>query len=326
MEQVRHSIIVEIHRGQFLESFHQVEAVVHKLQDDEFTVFGQGDRMIFPRSTLKFIQALPLVELFRKGLLSESELAISCASHRGEALHLEILEKWMHRIGLQDQQLTCGFHLPGNETEIQSFFEHHGPRSKLFNNCAGKHLGFCHWSLVRQLSAEKYWDRKHASQVLFFDQLKSFGIQRELGFGIDGCGVPNPALSLKEMARIYAHWLNADGSSEILQAVRKNPLLISGSDGLDTWILKESGGELISKTGAEGVYLLIAPAEKIVAVIKALDGNTRGSQATLLKTIQSLQLGSKEFLEKVNEKLKQPIVNWSGERTGQIQVKGVTLN
>jgi L-asparaginase II len=66
--------------------------------------WGDPERIIFPRSSCKMIQALPLVESGAADAygLTTAQLALSCASHQGAALHVNAARDWFAAIGLGD--------------------------------------------------------------------------------------------------------------------------------------------------------------------------------------------------------------------------------
>lgn len=326
MDRIRHPIIVTAERGNFPESHHFVEAVLLAGSADEALVFGSADRLIFPRSTLKWIQALPLVGLFRQGKISAEELALACASHRGEAEHLRVARAWAARIGIGDADLVCGFHPPGDEAAAEELIRTAVPRSKLFNNCIGKHLGFCHWSLEHGHEPRGYWREDHPAQRLLQANLRELaGTPASLTYGIDGCGVPNYRLSLRALATAYLGWLSRSEAPSILQAMAAHPKLIGGTASADTWVIPASGGRVFMKTGAEGTYVALIPEEGTVIALKAGDGNQRASRSTILAFLSQWRAGGADFTREARAKSETPIQNWAGEKTGQIRVDGVTL-
>lgn len=327
MDQIRHPIIVKAERGGFLESHHFVEAIVFAGSPDEATAFGNVDRPVFPRSTLKWIQALPLVGLHEQGKLSAAELALACASHRGEAEHVRIARAWRERLKLSDADLVCGFHPPADEGMAEEFIRAGTAKTKLYSNCVGKHLGFCHWSLENGHSPKKYWHDEHPAQELFKTNLRKLGgLSGALTYGIDGCGVPNYRMTLRELATAYFRWLERPESEVVLRAMTAHPNLIAGTTSLDTWMISATGGRVFMKTGAEGMYVALIPEEKTVIALKAADGNARASRSTVLSFLSQWSPGGADFTREARAKSETPILNWAGERTGQILVEGVTLS
>lgn len=326
MEQLHHSLIVQVYRGKVLESYHQVEACVFRSADDQFTVFGQADRVTFPRSTLKLIQALPLVELYEKGQLSAQELTLACASHRGEKAQIEVVEGWQKRIQLDLGVLVCGFHLPFREADIERYFRENHPRTPLWNNCAGKHLGFCHWSLFHGLVPMGYHRLDHPAQQNLLANMKKLGLERSMDSGLDGCGVPNFAMTLKELTRLFARWMETHEGQVLIRQMRSFPQLISGEEGLDTWLAQKSGGKVLSKGGAEGLCVAFLPEHQTVVAVKALDGAARAAQAATLEILSRLPEVEAPLQREFQARLTSPLLNWSGESTGQIRVQGVALS
>ena len=92
-------ILVEVLRGGLVESVHR--GAVCAVDADGATVLALGDvtAPVFPRSAVKALQALPLVEsgAADRYRLGEEELAIACGSHGGEPAHVTVAERMLAR-------------------------------------------------------------------------------------------------------------------------------------------------------------------------------------------------------------------------------------
>src|SRR6185295_19269935 len=113
--------------------------------------WGDVDAAVYPRSAFKSLQALPLIESGAADAfgVGAEELALACASHSGEAMHVERVEAWLERIDCVERDLACGPHLPINESAAHAMLRAGEQPCRVHNNCSGKHTGFL--SVARQL-------------------------------------------------------------------------------------------------------------------------------------------------------------------------------
>ena len=107
-------VAVVVRRGERVESEHRVAYAVADAAGRLLEAAGDVDRAVFPRSAIKPLQALALVEsgaADRFGV-GEQELALACASHSGEPEHVALVQAWLARLGLDATALECGAHPP----------------------------------------------------------------------------------------------------------------------------------------------------------------------------------------------------------------------
>ena len=136
--------LIEVWRGDMLESLHSGYAVVCDEKGEIVEAWGDAEAMIFPRSSCKMLQALPLIEsgAAAKAGLTDAQLALSCASHQGAAMHVSRVGDWLSDLGLAEGDLRCGSHVPMDEDERDRLLCSHEKPCQLHNNCSGKHVGF----------------------------------------------------------------------------------------------------------------------------------------------------------------------------------------
>ncbi|MFT5968110.1 MAG: L-asparaginase II, partial [Yoonia sp.] len=93
--------LVEVWRGDLLECVHQGHAVVCDEAGQIIRAWGDPDAVIYPRSSCKMVQALPLIESGAADAygLTQKQLALSCASHNGAAIHVDAVNAWIKDIG-----------------------------------------------------------------------------------------------------------------------------------------------------------------------------------------------------------------------------------
>src|SRR5271155_4939405 len=136
-------ILVEVTRGPLVESRHRGALVVADAEGATAFAVGEVTAPVFPRSAVKALQALAMVEsgaADRYGLVDE-ELALACASHSGEPAHVAGVERMLAKIGLDPSALCCGAHWPLSQAAMVALART-GTPTALHNNCSGKHAGF----------------------------------------------------------------------------------------------------------------------------------------------------------------------------------------
>src|SRR5262249_8138012 len=133
-------VLVELTRGPLVESVHRGAIAVSDARGRIKFAIGDVERPIFPRSALKPIQAVPLLETGaadRFGV-SAAELALACASHSGEPQHTQLVAAWQTRIGCGVGDLACGPHRPLHEPTATAMILKGERWTALHNNCSGK--------------------------------------------------------------------------------------------------------------------------------------------------------------------------------------------
>lgn len=186
--------IAEAWRGGILESTHTGHAVICDETGQIVQSWGNPLAVIFPRSSCKMLQALPLIESGAADAagLTPRQLALSCASHEGAALHTHAVSDWLADLGLSEGDLRCGSHEPYDRTERNRLILSHEKPCQLHNNCSGKHAGFV--TLNRHLKAgSEYVEVDHPVQRAVKDAFEDTTGETSPGYGIDGCSAPNYA-------------------------------------------------------------------------------------------------------------------------------------
>lgn len=316
--------MVEIWRGEFLESQHLGHAVVTRADGEIMASWGDASKTILPRSSCKMVQALPLIESGAAdafGLNSE-QLALACASHNGAAIHTDRVSKWLASIGLSDDDLRCGSQMPSDKPAREALIKTDTSPCQHHNNCSGKHAGFL--TLAKHLGAgPEYVDPDHPVQLGVREVFAEMTGEAIGALAIDGCSAPNFAMTLTGLARAVAQM--ADPASlaprrkaaaeQLVAAMMKHPELVAGETRACTELMRAAPGVAI-KTGAEGVFVAILPTLKLGVALKIEDGATRAAEAamaTLLIRLGVLDLTS----EAAQKRVFGPIKNWRGIHTGQ---------
>jgi len=283
-------VLIEFTRGALVESIHRGSVAVADARGNLVLSLGDVESPVYPRSSLKPIQALPLVESGAAEAfhLSQEEIALACASHSGEPMHTTRVAAWLARIGCSVSDLACGAHPIRHEATAAAMAARGEAPTPLHNNCSGKHAGFL--TLAKHLGAPiaGYERVGHPVQRAVAAALKEIaGIDGELPFGVDGCAAPNFAVPVAAMARAIARFADPHAFApprrvavtRIVDAMIAHPDLIAGTGRSDTVMMREAKGRAATKAGAEGYYIAILPkASRCEAV-----GRSQGGLGIALK-------------------------------------------
>lgn len=289
--------LVEIWRGSLLESVHQGHAVVCHASGDILHAWGDPDALVYPRSSAKMIQALPLIEsgAAKAFGLTDAQLALACASHNGAVMHTERVSAWLDDLGLTETALRCGPQPPQDKHNRFSLIRAEQRPSQLHNNCSGKHTGFL--TLAKHLKAgPEYVEMDHPVQQACLAAFNEVTQYESPTFGIDGCSAPNHATTIHAMARAMAFFASAnpDGSVREQAAVRLRnammafPELVAGEGRACTRLMRATNGRAALKTGAEGYFIAIIPEQQVGVALKIADGGTRAANCAIASILVKL--------------------------------------
>ncbi|GGE51909.1 asparaginase [Agaricicola taiwanensis] len=327
-------ILVEVTRGSLVESRHAGRAVV--VDADGAILFSAGNvnAPIFPRSAVKALQALPLVESGAADAhgFTEEMLALACASHGGEAGHVETAAGALAKLGLDESALECGAHWPSFKPAGAALAREGRKPSCLHNNCSGKHSGFLCLACHMEEPTQGYIQPGHAVQREVKAALEgATGAVLPDGMrGIDGCGIPTFAAPLVAWARGFARFGTGHGfapdrakaAARLRAAVAAHPWHVAGTGRFCTEVMQLLGSRAFIKTGAEGVFLVALPEQGLGIAVKADDGGTRASEvatAALIARFLPMDDPTRAGFERfVRPELK----NWTGTLVGGVRPAG----
>jgi L-asparaginase II len=322
--------LAEVWRGTVVESVHFGVAAVANAAGE--IVYGWGDPSIvtFPRSSLKPIQAIALVETgaAEEFGLTQRHIALSSASHRAEDIHVDLVMEWLGQLDLTEEALACGPDLPRNPKRIHAIIRAGGDEARRYHNCSGKHCGFLTVARHMGWAVEGYNEPSHPTQTLYLEVLSEF-LGRDatsLPLGVDGCTLPAPAMSISEMAVVMARYAAASVSSQtrkaaihtIQDAVRRYPEYMSGIGEPTDLIARATDGRVIMKTGAEGFLCAFIPDQGLGVALKIADGSARARVIAFLNLLGQLDLLTPDALRALTPLLDQPVYNSIGATVGKI--------
>ena len=320
--------MVELWRGGRLESSHLGHAVICDDSGGIVESWGNPQTVIFPRSSCKMIQALPLIESGAAAAagLSEAQVALACASHQGAALHTGMVTHWLADLGLSEADLRCGSHEPNDRDERDRLIRAHQEPCQIHNNCSGKHSGFL--TLNQHLHGHAdYVEPDHPVQRAVKEAFEDVTGESSPGFGIDGCSAPNFATTVHGLARAMAFFAAASESGttraraahRLAGAMRTYPELVAGEGRACTELMRAMAGRVAIKTGAEGVFVAIVPERRMGIALKIVDGASRASEAVIAALL--VRLGVLEAEHPATRKRLGAVQrNWRGFETGIVKL------
>jgi L-asparaginase II len=327
-------------RGGVVESFHRGALAVVDADGALVASLGDIERPIFPRSAVKVLQALPLVEGGAADAfgLSDEELALACASHTGEPRHVATAASMLAKAGLDLRALECGTHWPREEAVLKALARSGGEASALHNNCSGKHSGFvcvgCLMARERGADAGEFVhgyvgpDHPVMREVTAALQATTGCDLSRAAVGTDGCSIPTYAIPLRQLAHGFARIGTGVGLSagraraakRLRQAVASAPFFVSGSGRFDTRVMERLGQRVFCKVGAEGVYCAALPESGLGVAIKIDDGNNaRAAEVVMAAVIEArVRLDDDEsgFMQTWSDAT---LKNWNGIAVGALR-------
>ncbi|UYH51007.1 asparaginase [Candidatus Kirkpatrickella diaphorinae] len=329
---MRH-LIAEVERGGRVESRHYGSVAIIDASGRDVLALGDTTKAVFPRSTVKPLLALPLLEsgAASRLKLTDAELAVICASHNGEEAHTRIVAGILQRIGKTVTCLECGAHWPLGEKACHDLAAQGRQPSALHNNCSGKHAGLVCLALDQQLDPENYVTPEHPVQKQVTAVLAEMTDTPHDAHnrGIDGCSMPTYAIPLRQLALGFARFganntLEADrgkAAARLRAAIAAAPFMLAGTGRFDTRLITHFGRRVFCKMGAEGVMVAALPDVGLGIAIKVEDGANRAAEVALAALLQKIPAltGSDEDHTIMASLSRAPLKNWNGLEVGCIR-------
>jgi L-asparaginase II len=323
---------VEVTRGSLVESVHHVAACAANPRGDVIFRTGDIESPVFLRSTAKpFIAASAIEAGVREAFdLDMREIAVMCASHTGEPFHVQAVRSILRKIGLDESALRCGPHLPYNEASAHALIERGEKPTAVYNNCSGKHAGILALARLLRADTESYLEASNPAQqhILRFCARLSDDDPLTWPLGVDGCGIPVYATSLRRAATAFARFAaleevaprDAMALLVVRDAMVSHPAYVSGTGEFDTVIMQAGGGGIACKSGAEGVHGAAVIPRRAGFVLKVLDGTSRGRGPVAVDALRRLSAPGAESAE-VGAFARPIVYNRAGLAVGEIRVR-----
>lgn len=244
----------------------------------------------FLRSCAKPLQASLLIDygMDIRYDMSLKEIALCCASHAGETIHVETAKELLKKICLDESYLKCGFHKPISKTVKEQLLMNGQSESIYHNNCIGKHimmLGLCKmngWDL------ESYDEPEHQLQIEIKRKIYELcGVKKDYPVTKDGCGVPIHSMPLENMVKGYINLFCNLKYDKLTQAFGNYPYIIGGEDRTDTKVMQNSEN-LVAKVGAGGLCIVVNLELQEGLIVKISDCDMKARELVVLDSLKNM--------------------------------------
>jgi len=322
------ALVVEVTRGNSVESTHEIDLIVADSAGSLVSVYGNENLHVYPRSANKSLQALPLIESGAADAFGfqDRHLALACASHNGQPMHTQAASEMLHLAGLDETCLECGTQLPKDPDDLVELVRKGLDVTAIHNNCSGKHSGFLAFARHMGLETKGYINFNSSVQKEIAATLEAVTNARhgEDNYGIDGCSIPTYRIPLKNLAIAYARFGVGDDPSAVRsQAMIRlrdacfvHPEMVAGDNRVCTQLMQTLGDRALVKVGAEGVYTMSLPELGIGVAMKARDGGFRAVEVAVSQFACDL-LGLDEVdLERMKPLTNPVLKNWNSFEVG----------
>ncbi|MEJ8547073.1 asparaginase [Brevibacillus borstelensis] len=326
------NLVANVYRGDAVESTHLGHVAVVDANGNLLYSYGDPLRQTFARSSMKPIQAIPVVETGTadKFGLEPADLSLCCASHSGEPRHRSRAMDMLIRAGQPEEMLQCGTHVPRDEESYKELICAGKPLTPIYSNCSGKHAGMIATAVHMGEEAATYHLPEHPVQQRILDavvDLTSYP-KEKIVLGTDGCGVPVHRLPLAHYAWAYAKMAKPEvienptrrqAVTRITDAMIAHPEMVGGNNRYCTDLMTAFAGRVFGKAGAESVYCLGDRQTGIGIAVKIEDGGPRAIYAVVNEVLRQLGIGTDGPLEKLAEYTNPIVKNMSGKTVGRIE-------
>lgn len=297
---------------------------------------GDPHYVAFTRSSAKPLQAIPAI---RAGLvdyyhLGQEEIALMTASHRGEPAHIEMLERFAQKAGIDRNLMICAPSWPLDEESKHQLIRSGGDKSRWYHNCSGKHYGMLAYCQMAGYPLQGYEQPEHPLQQEILRCISDLSgmKQADVALGTDGCGLPVFAMPLSALATAYMKLATPeqieDASTRtavqiITSAMHASPYMVAGRDKVDTLLLEDDN--IVSKGGFKGVYCFGLKRERLGIAFKIADGSEEEWGWIIESILDQLGYAHQETIQKLQAAFPKELLNDEGQQVGRAETE-FTLN
>ena len=319
-------ILCRVTRGELTESIHVAFAVAIDETGQPFYSTGDPQYLTCIRSSLKPFQAAASVKAgaVDAAEFNDDELALMCASHIGEKMHVKTAQSMLTKLGLTVDDYECGSHFPSDTLTRHRMIKEDKEAQPLHNNCSGKHAGML--ALAKHLGqgTANYIKKDHPVQRTILEYVQDITGLETIPTEIDGCSAPTPFMTLETIAGMF-QTLAAGNEPElkrVFKAMCSCPDLVGGSNHFDTNFIKALTGRGVTKVGGEsvrGIALKTQDKGSVGIAIKILDGNFRALPVATMKLLEHLELLTEEELQNLDKFRTKILKNHNQMEIGRIE-------
>ena len=319
-------ILCRVTRGELTESIHVAFAVAVDETRQPFYSTGDPQYLTCIRSSLKPFQAAASVKAgaVDAAEFNDEELALMCASHKGEKMHVKTAQSMLTKLGLTVDDYECGSHFPSDTLTRHRMIREDKEAQPLHNNCSGKHAGML--ALAKHLGqgTANYIKKDHPVQRTILEYVQDITGLETIPTEIDGCSAPTPFMTLETIAGLF-QTLAAGNEPElkrVFKAMSSCPDLVGGSNHFDSNFIKALTGRGVTKVGGEsvrGIALKTQDKGPVGIAIKILDGNFRALPVATMKLLEHLELLTKKELKNLDKFRTKILKNHNQMEIGRIE-------
>lgn len=306
-------VLVQVRRSDLVESEHRGHVVIVDAEGRVRAALGDPDVVIYPRSAVKPLQAVAMLEA---GLgVDGSDLALSAASHSGEPFHVVAVRSMLAAVDLDEGFLQCPPDLPAGEQARTAHLAAGGGPQRVLMNCSGKHAAMLRTCVVNGWPLDSYLDPQHRLQEHIRATIAGLADCEPGPPSVDGCGAPLWPLPLVGLARAMSAVLDRPAGARVASAMRAYPEFSGGTTRDVTQLMRGLPG-VVAKDGAESVQAMVAETERgwFGVALKVLDGSERARPVVAAAALRALGLDSPVLTELAEA----PILG-GGRRVGAVQ-------
>ncbi len=324
------ALTVVVTRGGITESTHVIHAVIVASNGARMESWGDLSQPVYPRSAIKAMQALPMIEsgAAEHFGFTDAEIALCCASHTGEAIHVETVQRMLNKIGRSEQHLECGCHWPTRVDAAYALSAEGKRPDQRHNNCSGKHTGMLAHAAMIDAPTQGYIHIDHPVQKRIAQAMAEMCEvdYDSCAWSPDGCSAPTWAIPLDHLGLAFAKFADPSNLSPVrqqacktlYQAVVRHPFMVAGTGRYCTDMMGILGDRVFLKVGAEGVYVAAIPELKLGIALKCLDGATRAAESVMTALLDRVGITQGISDDLLDPYRKVPLVNWEKRHTGDI--------
>ena len=319
-------ILCRVTRGELTESIHVAFAVAIDETGQPFYSTGDPQYLTCIRSSLKPFQAAASVKAgaVDAAEFNDEELALMCASHKGEKMHVKTAQSMLTKLGLTVDDYECGSHFPSDTLTRHRMIREDKEAQPLHNNCSGKHAGML--ALAKHLGqgTANYIKKDHPVQRTILEYVQDVSGLKMIPTEIDGCSAPTPFMTLETIAGLF-QTLAAGNEPElkrVFKAMCSCPDLVGGSNHFDSNFIKALTGRGVTKVGGEsvrGIALKTQDKGPVGIALKILDGNFRALPVATMKLLEHLELLTEEELQNLDKFRTKILKNHNQMEIGRIE-------
>jgi L-asparaginase II len=298
---------VLVERAGLPESFHEGVLVVVDDDGDARARWGDPSVAVFPRSSAKPLQALPLVAsgAADRFALTPAQIAVCCASHSAEPAHVAAVGDVLAAAGVDPSALRCGPHPPLDAESAKELIRRGEEPRRIHNNCSGKHAGMIATAAHRGWDVGTYWRVDHPLQREIRALLGELGgvAAESIRSGVDGCGVPA--------------W---EAAARVFDAMSAHPEMVAGTGRFDTELARAADRPILSKGGAEGFHVVAWREDGgrgVALAAKAAAGDARSGDFAVVEALLRLGVLGDAARERLARFHDGPVLNHAGEEVGR---------